>query len=405
MWLFKGYFLRLFTKTLLFVAFGLQVFAIDFSQLTEEKQELIRQKARAIEAGESRAKYDWIGSFSLGASVTENSVSGSNDTKRSEQASINFTQDLFRSGGITGSIDSAKRVANLSRLQLENELFGYLSNLAVLRINYEIDNLKLLQNEKQLKNSEITLFIKKRQYEVGIADITQLNDAIRDKNNVQNLRVNLENSRANRELEISKLSRLNPKDIELPKYESVDRDFFVQNSFSLLIAKEQERIAQADKTITTSNYLPTLSANAKYGYQKNEGFAGDDFYSYGLSFVMPLKFTAFSAVEEKKAEALKAFSNIQSVLQESGAQYDQIVDLFASKMRSIELLQENIVLYDELIKITKQSVLVGEKSKFDLEMLENSREIDNIEIKINELLLDIEKAKLFYMISQKKGNR
>lgn len=397
--------MRLFTKTLLFVAFGLQVFAIDFSQLTEEKQELIRQKARAIEAGESRAKYDWIGSFSLGASVTENSVSGSNDTKRSEQASINFTQDLFRSGGITGSIDSAKRVANLSRLQLENELFGYLSNLAVLRINYEIDNLKLLQNEKQLKNSEITLFIKKRQYEVGIADITQLNDAIRDKNNVQNLRVNLENSRANRELEISKLSRLNPKDIELPKYESVDRDFFVQNSFSLLIAKEQERIAQADKTITTSNYLPTLSANAKYGYQKNEGFAGDDFYSYGLSFVMPLKFTAFSAVEEKKAEALKAFSNIQSVLQESGAQYDQIVDLFASKMRSIELLQENIVLYDELIKITKQSVLVGEKSKFDLEMLENSREIDNIEIKINELLLDIEKAKLFYMISQKKGNR
>lgn len=390
-------------KILFFLAISSGLFAIDISMLTEDKQEAIRQKERSIDAGEVRGKYDWIGSFSLGASITESSQNQKSGTLRTEQASVNFNQDLFRSGGIIGSVTNAKERAKQARLMLEKEVFGYLSNLATLRLNYEIDSLRVKQNEKQLKNSEITLFIKKRQYEVGIADVTQLNDAIRDKNSISKQRVDLINTKANRAAEISKLSPLLPEAIALPSYKVVEKDLFVNDNFSVLLARSEQGVARSEKVLTRSNYLPTLSANAKYGWQKTEGRDDDDFYSYGLSLTMPLKFTSFSAVEEKKAEELRAFSALQSAIDDAGTVHKQTLDLIRTKEDAISLLNENIKLYDELITITRHSVMVGEKSRFDLEMLENSREIDAMEIRINELLLEIEKAKLFYMVSVKRG--
>lgn len=370
--------------------------------LTPEKQAVLAQKAAAIEAGERRLKYDWIGEVSLSASATENKGSGSEESRLNQQAGVNFSQDLFRSGGITGSIRYAREWAALERLTLEQTGNGYLQQLALALLQYEQDRLRLLQNEHQLKNSEIALFLKQRQYEAGAADVTELNDALRSRNTLQKARLELKNTEAARRLEVAKLTPLSPEAIALPVYAEVSKNDYLARHIATLQAQLQGRIAQTQQTLTQANYLPTLSATASYGYLQNEGFDPTDSYSAGIRLSMPLSFTAKSSIEEKRAEALRAASLAASTRLEAEALYDQAAGTLKSTQESIALLGENIGLYDQLIAVTTRAVAAGERSRYDLQTLENTRAADAYEIRLNEIALQIERAKIHYAMSRAK---
>lgn len=378
--------------------------AVDVSMLTPEKRAVLAQKAAAIEAGERRLKYDWVGELSLSASATESKGAGSDESALSQQAGIGFSQDLFRSGGITGSIRYASQWARIERLALEQEQNGYLEALASMRLQYEQDRLRLLQNEHQLKNSEITLFIKRQQYEAGETDITQLNDALRERNALQKTRLELKNTLANRRLELAKLTLLDPESIALPFYDRPEKETFLNRHLPTRLALAQSDAATTQQGLTASSYLPTLSATANYGYQQNEGFAADgDSYSAGLRLVMPLSFTAKAAWQEKRAEALRARSWAQAAKEEAAAFYDQSAGTLANTQERIALLKENIRLYDQLIVVTDRAVQSGERSRYDLQMLENTRAIDDYEIRIHEIALLSERAKLYFAMTQSKA--
>ncbi|MGE4294133.1 MAG: TolC family protein [Campylobacterales bacterium] len=381
------------------------LWALDVSMLTPEKQAVLAQKAAAIEAGERRLKYDWVGEVSLSASATESKGAGSNESTLSQQAGASFAQDLFRSGGITASIRYADEWARAERLALEQTTNGYLQELALARLGYEQDRIRLEQNDRRLENSEIALFLKRRQYEAGEADITQLNDALRERNTLQKARVELQAALRNRRLELGRLTPLEPEAIALPVYAPLTQETFTDRHLASRLAQAQSRMAKTQQAISAAGYLPALSATASVDYRQSEGLSADgESYSAGLRLSMPLSLTATAAVQEKKAEALRTRSLAQDAKLAAAALYDQTAATIAALEEGRALLGKNIALYDELIAVTDRAVRSGERSRYDLQTLQNTRAIDNDEIRLSDLAIRIEQAKLHYALTWTKAS-
>jgi len=59
-------------------------------------------------------------------------------------------------------------------------------------------------------------------------------------------------------------------------------------------------------------------------------------------------------------------------------------------------------LYDDLIQATQAGVNAGTKTGYDLQTLKNSKKIEELEIKINEINIQIELAKLHFSLKPSK---
>ena len=378
---------------------GANAFALDISHLSDDIQSAIAHKEAAIEAARKRQKYDFVGDVSLSGSVTESKNSNVSDWSRSESVSANFSQDIFKSGGIIASIDNAELSARAARLQLISERNGYLQSLATLLLQLKQDQIRLRQNDLNIKNAEIALLIKQRQYEAGEADITQLNDALQTRNNLQKTRLELQNQNLSRLEEIAKLTPLRAETIPLAPFAQIDQEEYVENSISAKLAKIQSQTARVQQTITVSSYLPAISARASVSRSYSES-PDRDSYSYGLSLSMPLSVTEGWAIEEKKLEALRTKSQERTTIEDVKRAYAQSKSAIETTQKSIEVSKDNIALYDSLINITRAQAQSGSVSRFDLQTLENSRASDRLEIESNQIAIQIELAKLYYAIDK-----
>ncbi|MDR2033843.1 MAG: TolC family protein [Helicobacteraceae bacterium] len=370
-------------------------FALDRSHLSEEIQSAIAHKEAAIEAGRKRLKYDFIGSASLSGSITESKSGGSDEWSRSEQASAQFSQDLFRSGGISASIRYAGFWAQSEQIKLTQEINGYLQNLTTYILQYRQDRIRLEQNALALKNAEIAALIKQKQYEAGETDITQLNDALQTRNNLRKTRLDLEHQRISRLEEIAKITPLDPETLPLAPFNAINEDEYLSRSLTAQLAKLQSEIAKTQQSITTSSYLPTLSASAGASYTKTQTSDGES-YNYGLRLSMPLSVTEGWSIEEKKLETLRAKSQERTTIEGEKRAYAQSQSAIKATTRGIEVSQENIALYDSLLSATKAQAESGTTSRFDPQTLENSRASDLLDIELSQISIQIELAKLYY---------
>ncbi|MDR2638233.1 MAG: TolC family protein [Helicobacteraceae bacterium] len=387
--------MRRVNAAIVFLALGANAFALDRSHLSEDIQSAIAHKEAAIEAARKRQKYDFVGDIRLSGSVSE-SRSDDSDWSRSESAGASFSQDIFKSGGIIASIDNAELSAQAAKLQLIQETNGYLQNLATLLLQSKQDQIRLRQNELNIKNAEIALLIKQKQYEAGETDITQLNDALQTKNNLRKTRLDLQNQNLSRLEEIAKLTPLKPETIPLAPFEAIDREEFLSASLSARLAKTQSEIARIQQKITLSSYLPALSASAGATRSHGENADWHTSYNYGLTLSVPLSVTEGWAIEEKKLEALRAKSQERTAIEEVKRVYAQSKSAIDAAKQSVDVSKENIALYDSLIRVTRAQTQSGSLSRFDLQTLENSRQSDLLEIESSQIAIQIELAKLRY---------
>ena len=66
---------------------------------------------------------------------------------------------------------------------------------------------------------------------------------------------------------------------------------------------------------------------------------------------------------------------------------------------------KNLSLYDELISVIQAGVDSGYKTGYDLQTIKNSKAIEEYTIKINELNIELELAKLYFAINVNKDKR
>lgn len=387
-------------KTLFIIFFFLafNLLASDKTLIRVNKQDIINEQKKEIEANAQKLKYDWISPLNLSSSYTKSDT----NSDAISDTSIKFNQDIFRSGGIIYKIDYAnvKLKNSLESLALANtsmyeELFRGL-------LEYKKLDSILKQNHFTLLNTEIDVFLKTQQYETGGADITELNRALREKNAALKVKLTAKQAMIEKEIALKKLTDRELDSIDIPKFELISEDEYQQSNYNLLVASTNKELSDKEYKITKSSYLPTLSVNGAYGYMDNPNINfNDDYYTVGATLNMPLDFNTKVTLQESKAIYMQNSLKIQESKIDEMASYEASVSKIENYKQHKEVTQDNIELYTKLIDITDKAVKSGLKTGYDLQTLQNTKKIDELEIEISDINIQIELAKLIF--TTKKG--
>lgn len=384
------------------------VWAGDDALLSDEKQEILRQQQSIYESEYGKLRYNWISPINLIGTYTYNKSAMGTDSD-TESVSASFSQDIFRSGGITYQIayaDANKEAKSILHQQnianLNLQLFNAL-------LNYEKSRYQVEQSAKRIANYEIEVFIKRQQFDAGKTDITELNNALMNKSSELKTHASLKYALIVQRQEIKKLSNIDPDTFALPRFDLVEKEKYLSNQWDIQYANTQSKTLSNLYEVTKSNYLPSVTLNGSIGYQNynsNDTALGYDghYYSGGLSLTIPFTYNASATVQEARATYLQEAATIADKRRELEADYTQSIALIDSYRETINLISENLKLYDELINATQAGVDAGTKTGYDLQTLTNTKSIEEYDLKINTIKIQIELANLHFALKTSKDN-
>lgn len=378
----------------------------DDALLSGEKQEILRQQQSIYESEYEKLRTNWISPINLIGNYTFNkSAMGSNSD--TESISASFSQDIFRSGGITyqiayaGANKEAKTILHQQSIaNLNLQLFNAL-------LNYEKSRYQLEQSAKRIANYEIEVFIKRQQFDAGKTDITELNNALMNKSSELKTHASLKYALIVQRQEITKLSNIDPDTFALPRFDLVEKEKYLSNQWDIQYANTQSKTLSYLYEVTKSNYLPSVAVNGSIGYQNynsNDAATSYDghYYNGGLSLTLPFTYNASATVQEARATYLQEAAAIADKRRELESDYAQSIALIDSYHETIKLISENLKLYDELINATQAGVDAGMKTGYDLQTLTNTKTIEELEIAINKINIQILLAQLHFALNPSK---
>lgn len=390
--------------TLISLLWFTSVQADDTSVLSPEKQNYFQQQQHQIDATYEKLRYDWLSPINLNASsIYEKSASfWAEHTRKSLSAGI--AQDLFRSGGITYAIDYAHAKKESDSLALGKEIAGISQQLMNAVLTYRKNEIALKQSDLKLKNAQIEIFLKRKQYEAGDIDITFLNNALMNQSNELKNNTSLHYALEQQKFEAAKLTDLPINSLSIPLYTLTQKETFLEQGWDIRYANALAGSAAQQYGQVKSSYLPKLTLIADVGYQQVDsqsapaaGYRGN-FYDAGLQLSMPLAYNASATSQEAQAAYLKQQAQSADAKRQMNALYDQMVALVESYRQTISITQNNLNYYDELLGATKAAVKAGYKAGYDLQTLQNTRAIEELEIQINEINIQIQLSQLHYQM-------
>ncbi|MCG3656746.1 TolC family protein [Aliarcobacter butzleri] len=388
-------------------------FANNLDLLQKDKKESRELEKQYIESSYESLKNDWIGSidFSSGLSQTH-SFSDESDKNKSNKfeksASIGFKQSIYESGGIEFTIQYAKDKFKYDLLSWENQ------NSQILQSMYdtllEITKLKfqIIQGKYELENKDIELIIKKIQYEAGKTDIVELNNAVMSKNTQIKNNIALENSLKDKEFELSKYTDLKYDEIEILDFNNVSKEDFINQNLDILQEDSKVEMLNTNYKKIKTNYLPkvALSTNASYrNLDEKENIMirdtnkDDAQSSASLTLSMPLyDYNKSNKLQEAKLNYLKQKSSVNDLKNEIAYDYEQILNQINTYEKQNKTIAENIRLYDDLIAANKISNEAGMTSVYDLDILRNTKQINEYDLIINDINIKLQYSKLYFKI-------
>jgi hypothetical protein len=106
--------------------------------------------------------------------------------------------------------------------------------------------------------------------------------------------------------------------------------------------------------------------------------------------------TKDAKLQKSKLELLRQRLNITDMENELAYEYEQIITQLDTYDEYEKTITSNLKLYDDLIVANKSSNAVGMTSTFDLEILENTKKINEYDLKINDINKKLQYTKLYF---------
>lgn len=396
--------MRLKRAVIVLSLFATLMCADDLSLLNKEKQELREVEKKILEQEHEASKNSWISPVNISGSATRNHSFSEESNSLRKSLSIGFSQSVFESGGIGFTIDYANDKFKSDVLAWENENKQVLLSLYTTLLEINKLNIELKQNRVELENAEIELTLKRIQYENGNSDITELNDAIMAKNNQRQQNVNLENSLKQQKMILAQYTTLKFEEITLLDFSDVDEKGYLNNHIDLLYEDALIQLAQTSYNQQKSEYLPKVSFSASASYTHNEDMVNEEKGdstdgSVGLTLSMPLyDINKKPTLEKARLEILKQKVTRMDLQNELSQEFQEALSKIDTFKEYNQILKENIVLYGDLIEVNQASNAVGMSSDFDLEILKNTKIINEYGIEINHINMQQEYAKLYFKV-------
>jgi outer membrane protein len=374
------------------------LFANELDLLQKDKKELRQIEKEVIQKKYESSKDEWIGTINLNSSLGKTrdfTQNESSDMTRS--VGLSFSQSLFESGGIEYSIEYARQQLKSDLIAWENQ------NVALLQAIYEtllaIKKLKLQieQSDYAIKNKDIELILKKIQYEAGRVDIIDLNNAIMAKNNQQKENISLKNSLKDKEYELSKYTTLKSNEIQIIDFKIVDKDKFLRDNLNIKYENSKVELLDTSYKQLKSSYLPKLSLNTSANYKNNENQENNEAGSVSLNASMPIfDITKDAKLEKSKLEVLKQKVNVTDIQNELVYEYEQILAAINTYDEYEKTITNNLKLYDDLIMVNQSSNSAGMTADYDLEVLQNTKKINEYDLQINDVNKKLQYSKLYF---------
>lgn len=381
----------------------------DDALLSGEKQEILRQQKEIYEFEYEKLRTNWIAPLNLNASYSYDKSATGDYHSDTENLSASISQDIFRSGGIMYQIAYADAKKQSETIAYQQHIATLNQQLFTALLTYQKNNALLEQSQKRLDNKEIEIFIKRQLYDAGKVDITELNNAFMEKSNELKTLISLKYALSEQRLEIAKISDITPDTFPIPRFELINKEQYLSSQFDLQYAQAQSDTLKNLSEVTATNYLPSIALNADVGYRNydpkelNGAYRGD-YYSAGVQLTLPLVYNASATIQEAQATYLKEAAKTADKKRELNAQYAQVFEKIQSYRDTISITSKNLILYDELIGVLQAGVNAGTKTGYDLQTLTNTKAIEELEIKINEINIQIEFAKLHFALHPSKEN-
>jgi len=190
---------------------------------------------------------------------------------------------------------------------------------------------------------------------------------------------------------------------QIPHLEVLDKESFLEYNILLNISKSDREKYRYTKNMTIAKYLPKVSITGGYNWSKSEKqlfSASDgerDYYDYGVKASMPLSINTFRDVESAKIDFLKSKLVIEDKKRELNALFEQVMQNIDNFDKKRVLSIENRDLYEKLLVDTKNLFTAGYKTKYDVDLLENSVEIQKLDVMIFDIDRQLELLTLYEM--------
>ncbi|WP_201352967.1 TolC family protein [Hydrogenimonas urashimensis] len=363
----------------------------------DELLSALKRKSLALQHEKNRAdsgelEFSWVNAVTL--SYTDSRSEQFDTTQRRREFAIVVDQPIFKSGGIWYAVKYAKATRHVGDLLIETQRRQLIKQVVATLFNFKKNAYQIEKQKLMIENDRLDIERKKEQYLSGDLDSGFLDQAILKKNqDTLNLYV-LEDTKAQLQKRFDDLSDADPSTIKLPRFTLMDKETFLKNHIDL--ARQKEEIDQKNyfNTMTWARYMPTLSVQASYvkPYENNYFFSGgnvydltDDYYTYGFRLSMPLDIKSYYTIESTKVDYLNAKVKLSDSRREADNTYVATLKRLKVLDRMIELSKSDEVLYSSLVKSTKEKVDAGEMTMYDLQTMQNSKRIRQLDQKIFDL--------------------
>ncbi|MCG3681940.1 TolC family protein [Aliarcobacter butzleri] len=356
------------------------------------KNEIRDLETKSIEEKKEVNKYEWLNDLNISLSQSKD-----DENIKTKDYSLNLNQKILDFGGISSQIDYANNLFKQEALKIKMENFEDLNTLYKNFIDLKINAINILQNDLNIKNSEIEVDIKKSQYRNGQSDISDLNDAIMKKNLLEDSKMNLKLNKVIYENDIKKLTSYELNNLTIPSISLISKDIFLEKSTKKLYANLESQVSQNEYKKTKSKYLPALNLTGAVGYQDSTVKKSQDYYNYGASITMPLNYTFSNDIEYSKLVYLQNRKKEELTSIELEKVYDSSIETIKQFENRINLALNDIKLYEELLELNQEEFNAGFKADEDVQTLKNSKEIRKLDIEKYQLNI---KKELLYIYFQ-----
>ncbi|MDT8337651.1 MAG: TolC family protein [Sulfurimonas sp.] len=375
------------------------------SYISENKKEQFKYDYEKNEAESSKLRDSWIAPLNLNYSYSKSNPYENKQTQQS--AAIVMDQPIFKSGGIYYGIQFAEasriysnNFTDVTKRKLAKEAVSLLIQIKQM-------DLKISKQKLQIENSEINLAQKKEDYLNGQLDSGFLDSAIIERNIVIQALYDIE---TNKERVISKFNAISDMKYDnafVPELKLITQEEFLENNMVLSMSKSEISKNRYNKNMTVSKYLPQINFVAGYNWKESENqqyVPGStaisnetDYYNYGIRATLPLDINTFRDVESSKIDYLKSVIVIEDKKREQKAIFEQVMQNIDNFEKKKQLSVENRDIYEKLLEDTKELFGAGYKTQYDVELLQNSVEIQKIDVEIYEMDRQLELLTLYEM--------
>jgi outer membrane protein TolC len=377
------------------------------SYISENKQKIFNLDYQKNEAESSKLHDSWIAPIRLNYGYSRSKPY--NKEQINQNAAIKMDQPIFKSGGIYYGVKFANASKLYSDYSIDVAKRKMIKDTIAILMQIKQSDLKEKKQKLQIKNSEINLLQKKEQYLSGQLDSGFLDNAVIQRNIVIQTLYDIQTAKEKLITKFHTLSDLDYTKASIPHLEFLSNEEFLKHNIVLKMNEAEIEKNRYAKNATITKYLPSINFTAGYSWQKSEnqeflanGQTFDNsnelnFYDYGLKASLSLDINTFRDIESTKIDYLKAKITQVDKERELNALFEQVMHNIENFEKKVKLSHENAEIYSKLLKDTQDLYSAGYKTEYDVQTLENSLEIQNLDSDIYAIDKQLELLSLYEM--------